>query len=309
MRELHPLPAVPDVIEPLGPEPKTPRGPTWQEYVSSLAPPVRELRLGERPRDWTQDACVADLCYATKGVERGGDEPRVEHVRPESEPEAELEPEPEAELEPERRQVRPPLTGPQQYQVQFSTTEEHVQLVERAKALLARQAPGQSLGELHLQAMRLLVAALEKQKFAVTERPRKATKSSSAAEPAAREPVEPPRQRERQPEGQPERGRHVPAAVRRAVFERDGARCTYRDERGKRCRETHNHELHHREPIAMGGPPSTANLTLHCQAHNAHAAELDFGRGHMAVRRDALSHEALSLQQPREATQRASDDG
>jgi hypothetical protein len=40
--------------------------------------------------------------------------------------------------------------------MQFSTSEEHVQLVERAKALLARSKPGLMLGELHLQAMRFV---------------------------------------------------------------------------------------------------------------------------------------------------------
>jgi hypothetical protein len=41
----------------------------------------------------------------------------------------------------------PPIAGPQQYQMQFTTSEEHVQLVERAKALLARSRPGVTLGE------------------------------------------------------------------------------------------------------------------------------------------------------------------
>jgi hypothetical protein len=44
----------------------------------------------------------------------------------------------------------PPVTGPQQYQMQFTTSEEHIRLVERAKALLARERPGLALGEVHL---------------------------------------------------------------------------------------------------------------------------------------------------------------
>ncbi|MES1188815.1 MAG: hypothetical protein ABUL60_33680, partial [Myxococcales bacterium] len=64
----------------------------------------------------------------------------------------------------------PPVTGPQHYQVQFSTVEEHVQLVVRAKELLARSRPGVTLGELHLEAMKSLVASLEKRRFAVTDR-------------------------------------------------------------------------------------------------------------------------------------------
>ena len=228
------------------------------------------------------------------------------------------------------------MTGPQQYQVQFSTTEEHLQLIERAKALLAREAPGKSLGELHLQAMKLLVTALEKQKFAVTERPRKTaprhrapsahsreptpeslpaqpaalrhpTQGSASTTPAAKlelgqksgttrpagahDPVDsPPRQR----------GRHIPAEVRRAVFERDGGRCNYVDERGERCRETRSLELHHQQPFGKRGPHTVENLTLHCPAHNALAAELDFGREHMAVRRDPLRHESLASEERRE---------
>ena len=54
VRELCPLPQVPDRIEPLGPQlRKTLRGPTWEEYVSARAPRVRELPVGERPCDWT----------------------------------------------------------------------------------------------------------------------------------------------------------------------------------------------------------------------------------------------------------------
>jgi hypothetical protein len=142
-------------------------------------------------------------------------------------------------VEPLRAEL-PPVTGPQQYQVQFSTTEEHVQLIERAKALLARSTPGKSLGELHLEAMR-----------------------------------------------------HVPAAVRRAVYERDGARCTFVDESGQRCRETHYLELHHRLAFGRHGAHTAANLTLHCRIHNALAAELDFGREYMAQKRPPGRHESL----------------
>jgi hypothetical protein len=65
--------------------------------------------------------------------------------------------------------------------------------------------------------------------------------------------------------------------VRRQVFDRDGGRCTHVDPRGQRCRETSLLELHHREPHARGGPDSAENLTLRCRAHNALAAERDFG--------------------------------
>jgi hypothetical protein len=68
--------------------------------------------------------------------------------------------------------------------MQSTTSEKHVQLVERAKALLARSKPGVTLGELHLQALQLLVASLEKRRFAVTDRPRKRAVSQLAPEQA-----------------------------------------------------------------------------------------------------------------------------
>jgi 5-methylcytosine-specific restriction endonuclease McrA len=207
--------------------------------------------------------------------------------------------------------------------MQFSTTEEHVQLVERAKSLLAHCAPGKSLGELHLQAMKLLVQALEKQKFAVTIRPRRqpSTPTSETRSEPAQTRDEAPETRDGAPEtrdeievkaarveGGPEpvrRSRHVPAALRRTVFERDGGRCTYVDERGERCRETHGLQLHHRHPFGKLGPHTTTNLTLHCPAHNSLAAERDFGSEHMARHREALQHETRAAEE--RASARARD--
>jgi hypothetical protein len=57
--------------------------------------------------------------------------------------------------------------------MQFETVEEHAKLVERARALLSHEQSGVTLGALHFEAMKMLVAALENRKFAVTEQPRK----------------------------------------------------------------------------------------------------------------------------------------
>jgi 5-methylcytosine-specific restriction endonuclease McrA len=291
VRELNPLPEVPDLIEPLGPTLKlATNNPSWENYVQSLCPPVRELVPGERPRDWANDGCPG-----SDGVEADLNDSTVAEPSPAALARELLPPAP-AEL--------PPATGPQQYQMQFSTTEEHVQLVERAKSLLAREQPGAALGELHIQAMRLLVAALEKKKFAVTDRPQKSLKDAaseadhklideSAAEqpPAALRPS-------RDDASSPRRrvSRHVPAAERREVFRRDGGRCSYVDSRGERCCEARYLELHHLKPFARGGANVASNLTLRCGAHNALAAEEDFGRERIVRRRDSLSHQSWASQ-------------
>jgi hypothetical protein len=160
--------------------------------------------------------------------------------------------------------------------------------------------------------MKLLVQALEKQKFAVTIRPRGEPPTPSpetrveASDDTPETRVDTPETRdeiefevagvERGPE-RVRRSRHVPAALRRTVFERDGGRCTYVDERGERCHETHGLELHHRHPFGKLGPHTTTNLTLHCPAHNSLAAERDFGTDHMARHREALQHETLAAEQ------------
>jgi hypothetical protein len=87
------------------------------------------------------------------------------------------------------------------------------------------------------------------------------------------------------------RGRYVPADVRRAVFERDEARCTFIDDSGRRCPETHRLELHHLLAFARGGDSTEENLTLRCQAHNALAAENDFGRDFVDAARASPPHD------------------
>ena len=72
-------------------------------------------------------------------------------------------------------------------------------------------------------------------------------------------------------------------AVRRAVHERDGGRCTYRDSRGRRCSKRHDLEFHHEgKPFGKEGDHSPENITLVCRAHNLLRAEEEYGEGMMA---------------------------
>jgi hypothetical protein len=71
--------------------------------------------------------------------------------------------------------------------------------------------------------------------------------------------------------GSDETSRHVSASVKRAVWNRDGARCALVGTEG-RCTETGFLEFHHIEPYADGGPTSVEDLSLRCRAHNAHEA-------------------------------------
>src|SRR6188768_2195440 len=161
LRTLQPLPDLPARIEPLGPAPARPAStrPSWAQCVEALSPPVRELPPGDAPRDWIGDdlgeVMGTDGTGAANDGQRAADSTREALFGP-------------APARPETT----PITGPLRYSVQFSAAEEYVQLVERAKALLSHAHTKSSLEEIHLRAMRLLVADLEKRRFAKTARPR-----------------------------------------------------------------------------------------------------------------------------------------
>ena len=63
--------------------------------------------------------------------------------------------------------------------------------------------------------------------------------------------------------------RHIPAAVRRHVWLRDGGRCCYREPlSGRRCASSHLLQIDHLLPVAQGGGPEPSNLELLCFAHH-----------------------------------------
>jgi len=64
--------------------------------------------------------------------------------------------------------------------------------------------------------------------------------------------------------------RHIPAAIRREVFERDGHRCTYEGPTGRRCDSTHDLQLDHIHPWGCGGATKAENLRVLCSTHNRH---------------------------------------
>ena len=263
VRILDPLPAVPARIEPLGPAPARglPRAATWEDYAGSFCP-VRDLEPGERPRDWMENANDAN----------DADDARLRASEP---------PDARAHLDATHEAL-----APERYKVQFTATEEYVRLVEEAKALLSHAAPGLALEELHLRAMRALVSDLKKRKYAtkpeavVNEKPSNA--NGRREHPSKVMPAHP-----------RQRGRHLPAAIRRAVFQRDGGRCTYVDPSGRRCDEAHRLEFHHIKPFAAGGEHEVSNLTLRCASHNALAADEDLGRERMQEKRFAEVHESF----------------
>jgi hypothetical protein len=137
------------------------------------------------------------------------------------------------------------------YKIQLTVSAAVHDKLRRAQNLLRHTIPGGDLGEIFDRAITALLDDLERRRCAATSSPRSGAPGTSAS-------------------------RHIPAAVRRAVWRRDGGQCAFIGARG-RCRETGFLELHHVMPYAAGGAATTENIELRCRAHNAYEATLFFG--------------------------------
>jgi 5-methylcytosine-specific restriction endonuclease McrA len=150
-----------------------------------------------------------------------------------------------------RAAVVTPL-APERYRVQVTLARETHEKLRRAQALARHTLPEGDISAILDRALTLLINHLERRRCARVASPR------------------PDRN------GSPTSGRHIPAAVRRAVWQRDEGRCAFVGRTG-RCRETAFLEFHHIAPYAEGGTGTTDNIQLRCRAHNQYEARLFFG--------------------------------
>jgi hypothetical protein len=79
----------------------------------------------------------------------------------------------------------------------------------------------------------------------------------------------------------------IPAAVRRAVWRRDGGQCAWLGPDGRRCGSTHQLQYDHIVPAALGGVSSEGNVRIACGCHNRLEAERMFGQAAARHRRGA----------------------
>jgi 5-methylcytosine-specific restriction endonuclease McrA len=74
---------------------------------------------------------------------------------------------------------------------------------------------------------------------------------------------------------------HVTAAVKRAVWDRDGGKCQWPVDGGGVCGSTTRLEIDHVVPRGRGGPSTLENCRLACRVHNQYAARQIYGDAHM----------------------------
>ena len=137
------------------------------------------------------------------------------------------------------------------FKVQITITRETHDKLRRVQDLLRHQLPTGDPAAVFDRALTLLLRDLERKAPALATHPRPGRPATPGS-------------------------RHVPAAVRREVWRRDGGQCAFIGNAG-RCTERGFIEFHHVVPFADGGQATPENLQLRCRAHNMYEAEERFG--------------------------------
>src|SRR5262249_24672265 len=158
-----------------------------------------------------------------------------------------------APARPPREDLRPAIAplAESTYKVQLTASRELRDKLREAQDLLRHRIPDGDLACIVEKALDLLIDQVKKERFAVG---RKARQSSAVA-------------------AQETKSRHIPDPIRREVYERDGGRCTFVDEGGRRCAETGNIEFDHFDGFAFTRLHDASRIRLLCRAHNQRAAE------------------------------------
>jgi hypothetical protein len=262
--QVAPKPDVPATIEPLGP----PRGfgpATQRAFAEALRGPVRNLPSGNGPGDAPAPplhVLTVKTAAETTGHSAAADPNTANGPVPARNAQ-------ESSESPSSLPTTSESTRKQRYKVQFTADQQYVDLLERARDLLQHELADRDIALVHRRAMEVLVEKLQKRRCGDTSTPRLRTKVDTPS---------------KHPFKKQTSSRYIPVDVRRHVWGRDGAQCTFVDERGVRCRERARLEFHHCEPFFRGGSPTAANITLRCRSHNRFAAEQDLGRAYVAQR-------------------------
>jgi hypothetical protein len=149
--------------------------------------------------------------------------------------------------------TRPPVVeplSPSRYKVQFTASGELREKLERLQALMEGD-----LAEVIEAAVTEKLNRLEAKKYAEAKTPRKRLDETDTSP----------------------KSRYLPAAVKRAVRTRDGDRCRFVSDDGRRCTERRGLEFHHHDPFGRGGSHDPDNVSLMCRRHIAFQAERDYG--------------------------------
>ena len=161
---------------------------------------------------------------------------------------------------PKRARVNP--LGSRRYNIRFVADQGVYDQLQELRSLLRHSIPDGDVAAILAQAVGALLDQVRKKKIGSCASPRTSVPDSSASPKAA-------------PTKKP--SRHIPAAIRRAVWGRDGGRCTFVSRDGVDCGTREVLEFHHEVPWAKCRNHTLSNISLRCRAHNQYEADLAFG--------------------------------
>lgn len=161
---------------------------------------------------------------------------------------------------PKRARVDP--LGSRRYNIRFVADQGVYDQLQELRSLLRHSIPDGDVTAILAQAVGALLEQVRKKKIGSCASPRTSVPDSSASPKAA-------------PTKKP--SRHIPAAIRRAVWGRDGGRCTFVSRDGVECGTREVLEFHHEVPWAKCRNHTLSNISLRCRAHNQYEADLAFG--------------------------------
>jgi hypothetical protein len=153
-----------------------------------------------------------------------------------------------------------PLSA-ESFAVQFTRSRQADDRFRYAQTLLGSRVNSSDLAEVYSRAIEALIGKLEKVRFGACAKPRKGGPGARAG------------------------SRHVSNDVKRAVWMRDQARCTYESASGRRCDAREDLQFDHIREFARGGEATVDNIRLRCPGHNQHTAEQTYGAGFMKQKR------------------------
>ena len=143
------------------------------------------------------------------------------------------------------------VLAPERYKLQLTITKNTHDTLRQLQDLLRHTIPDGDPARIVDRGLQLLLEAVLRQKCGTTKQEREGAQVCRDS-------------------------RRISAAVRRAVWKRDGGRCAFAGPHG-RCTERAFLEYHHVIPYAAGGEATLDNIELRCRAHNAYEAQLFFG--------------------------------
>ncbi|HYM81994.1 MAG TPA: hypothetical protein VEY91_11380 [Candidatus Limnocylindria bacterium] len=205
---------------------------------------------------------------------------------------------PTGELAPGRARIDPHAPGrvgavvprvkvapiaPQRFTLQLTIDQNTYDRLQYAQALLSHQIPAGEIATVLDRALVALIEKLEQRKFTATSQPRAGKRRATRGR------------------------RHIPADVKRTVWQRDGGQCTFVSDTGRRCVARTLLEFDHIDPVARGGQATVERMRLRCRAHNHYEAECTFGAGFMGEKRDQARRAAAETRARAAAKEQARD--